>query len=107
MQINDYDLYMKFQRQPRVLGTQCYYAPSNKLLIPNGIKKGEHVFICAYTQSDDDVYVTVCDIKYWANHVFGLGTGKIQCSDTLFLMYIKDNVPAEQRIMVVWKDLAQ
>lgn len=107
MKINDLDLYMKFQRQPRVLGTQCFYAPTNKLLIPDGIKKGEKVFIVDYTQSDDDVYVTVAPISFWSLSRFGDGKGKLECSPKDFKTYVEANIPPANRVMVIWKDLAQ
>lgn len=101
---NDLNLYMKFQRQPRVLGTQCYYAPTNKLLVPPGIKPGAHVFICDFTQSGDDVYVTVCDMEFWAEVM------TYPNNNPQYVQYKKDYIaklPKDKKIMVVWKDLAQ
>jgi len=105
MVITDIDLYMKFQRQPRVLGTMCFYAPTNKLLIPDGIKRGERVFIVDYTQSKDDVYVTVANAKYWS-HRF-LGNYNSPLDKESFKAYVEKNIPPGERIMVIWKDLAQ
>jgi hypothetical protein len=100
---NDLNLYMKFQRQPRVLGTICYYAPTNKLLVPPGIKPGDRVFICDYTQSGDDVYVTVADFKAYWGDTMGL-------SDKEYAEQKREwaaNIPKDKKIMVIWKDLAQ
>lgn len=105
MVITDIDLYMKFQRQPRVLGTICYYAPTNKLLIPDGIRRGDKVFIVDYTQSKDDVYVTVADIKHWSYRFLGNFNSPID--KTAFKAFVEKNIPPGERIMVVWKDLAQ
>lgn len=105
MVITDIDLYMKFQRQPRVLGTVCFYAPTNKLLIPDGIQRGEKVFIIAYTQSKDDVYVTVANIKYWSHRFLGSFNSPID--KEAFKAYVEKNIPPGERIMVIWKDLAQ
>lgn len=105
MTITDIDLYMKFQRQPRVLGTVCYYAPTNKLLIPDGIKRGDQVFIVDFTQSKDDVYVTVADMKFW-NHRF-LGSQNDKQDPVKFRAWVTQNIPSGSQIMVVWKDLAQ
>lgn len=102
MVTNDFDLYMKFQRQPRVIGTKCYYAPTNKLLIPSGIKRGDHVFICDYTQSGDDVYVTVCDMHYWAE-VLGWPNAQYEQQKRDYIA----KIPKDKKIMVIWKDLAQ
>lgn len=104
MIITDIDLYRKFQRQPRVLGTVCYYAPTNKLLIPDGIKRGEQVFIVDYTQSKDDVYVTVANIRHWSYR--HLGNHNSAQDEFTFKAYI-NTIPAGERIMVIWKDLAQ
>ena len=103
MLTNDLQLYMKFQRQPRVIGTQCYYAPVNKLLIPPGIKAGDHVFICDFTQSDDDVYVTVADMSFWAD-VMSYGNSE---SGLKFKTDYIAKIPKDKKIMVIWKDLAQ
>lgn len=105
MQITDIDLYMKFQRQPRTLGTVCYYAPTNKLLIPDNISRGEKVFIIDYTQSKDDVYVTVADIRFW-NHRF-LGNYNDKQDTVAFRAFVENHIPEGSRIMVVWRDLAQ
>ena len=105
MVITDIDLYMKFQRQPRVLGTICYYAPTNKLLIPDGITRGDKVFIVDFTQSKDDVYVTVADMKFW-NYRF-LGNYNDKQDIASFRAFVEKNIPPGSRIMVVWKDLAQ
>lgn len=105
MQVTDIDLYMKFQRQPRTLGTVCYYAPTNKLLIPDGISRGDKVFIVDYTQSKDDVYVTVANTKFWS-HRF-LGNYNDKQDPVAFRQFVEANIPAGSRIMVVWKDLAQ
>jgi hypothetical protein len=106
MQITDIDLYMKFQRQPRVLGTICYYAPKNKLLIPDGIKRGEKVFIVDYTQSKDDVYVTVANVKYWTHRFQSVFTTSGLDID-IFKDYVKNRIPPSEKVMVIWKDLAQ
>lgn len=105
MVINDIDLYMKFQRQPRALGTICFYAPTNKLLIPDGIKRGDKVFVVDYTQSKDDVYVTVADISFWSHRWLGGFSSTID--KVSFKGYVEKNIPVASRIMVVWKDLAQ
>ena len=105
MVITDIDLYMKFQRQPRVLGTICYYAPTNKLLIPDGISRGDRVFIVDYTQSKDDVYVTVADMKFWSHRFLGGYNDKQD--NAAFRAFVDKNIPPGSRIMVVWKDLAQ
>jgi len=105
MVITDIDLYMKFQRQPRVKGTICFYAPANKLLIPDGIKRGDKVFIIDYTQSKDDVYVTVADIKHWSYRF--LGTHGQTIDKDIFDEYVKKHIPPGEKIMVIWKDLAQ
>lgn len=105
MVISDIDLYMKFQRQPRALGTICFYAPTNKLLIPDGIQRGAKVFVVDYTQSKDDVYVTVADIRFWSHRWFGSYSTPIDKG--FFKDYVNKNIPANERIMVVWKDLAQ
>ena len=105
MVITDIDLYMKFQRQPRVLGTICYYAPTNKLLIPDGISRGDRVFIVDYTQSKDDVYVTVADMKFWSHRFLGGYNDKQD--NACFRAFVDKNIPPGSRIMVVWKDLAQ
>lgn len=105
MVITDIDLYMKFQRQPRVLGTICYYAPTNKLLIPDGINRGAKVFIVDYTQSKDDVYVTVADIKHWSYRFLGGHNSKI--TDAEFRDFAAKHIPPGEKIMVIWKDLAQ
>lgn len=107
MVITDIDLYMKFQRQPRILGTICYYAPTNKLLIPDGIKRGARVFIVDYTQSKDDVYVTVADMKHWSSRRLGSSTGSEKIDQTAFREYVANNIPSGEKIMVIWKDLAQ
>ena len=99
---NDLQLYMKFQRQPRVLGTLCYYAPTNKLLVPPGIKPGDRVFICGYTQSGDDVYVTVADVHYWSQ-TMSLPDKRFAELKAQFV----NNIPKDKKIMVIWKDLAQ
>lgn len=99
---NDLNLYMKFQRQPRVIGTKCYYAPTNKLLVPPGIKPGDKVFICDYTKSDDDVYVTVCDMAYW-NDMYGWPNKQFEGQKRLSI----DKIPKDKKIMVIWKDLGQ
>jgi len=103
MIITDIDLYMKFQRQPRALGTICYYAPTNKLLIPDGIKRGDRVFVVDYTQSKDDVYVTVADMRFWGHY---WSRDNMPSKDE-FKAYVESNIPVGSRIMVVWKDLAQ
>jgi len=103
MIITDIDLYMKFQRQPRALGTICYYAPTNKLLIPDGIKRGDKVFVIDYTQSKDDVYVTVADMIFWGRY-----WSRDNIPDkTEFKAYVKSSISIGARIMVVWRDLAQ
>lgn len=99
MRVNDLDLYMKFQRQPRVIGTVCLYAPTNKLLIPPGIKRGAEVWICDYTESGDDVYVTVCTSSTMNRYFNGY-------SDDDNKKYI-DSIPANKKVKVIWKDLAQ
>lgn len=105
MLIGDIDLYMKFKRQPRVKGTICFYAPTNKLLIPKGIKRGDKVFIIDYPQSKDDVYVTVTDIQHWNYRSLGKGGNSI--NEPIFDAYIQKNIPPMERIMVIWKDLAR
>lgn len=105
MTITDIDLYMKFQRQPRALGTVCYYAPTNKLLIPDGISRGDRVFVIDYTQSKDDVYVTVADMKFWAHRY--LGSPNDKQDPVQFRSWVAQNIPSGSQIMVVWKDLAQ
>jgi len=105
MVITDIDLYMKFQRQPRAIGTVCYYAPTNKLLIPDGIKRGDKVFIIDYTQIKDDVYVTVADMKFWSYRF--LGNFNAPTDEASFRSFVEKNIPSGSRIMVVWKDLAQ
>ena len=96
---------MKFQRQPRALGTICYYAPTNKLLIPDGISRGDRVFVVDYTQSKDDVYVTVADMKFWSHRFLGGHNDKQD--PAIFKAFVEKNIPPGSRIMVVWKDLAQ
>lgn len=100
---NDLSLYMKFQRQPRVIGTKCFYAPSNRLLIPPGIKAGDKVFIVDFPQSGDDVYITVSDIYFYDDcmELQNDDYGKRRKAD-----YIA-GIPKEKKIMVIWKDLAQ
>jgi hypothetical protein len=105
MLTTDIDLYMKFQRQPRVLGTICYYAPKNKLLIPDGIKRGDQVFIIAHTQSKDDVYVTVAHMSHWSFRHLGSHNNSID--KMTFTNFVKDKIPPGEQIMVIWKDLAQ
>ena len=105
MVISDIDLYMKFQRQPRALGTICFYAPTNKLLIPDGINRGDKVFVVDYTQSKDDVYVTVADIRFWSHRWLGGFSSPID--KVSFKSYVEKNIPPQDKIMVVWKDLAQ
>lgn len=99
MIINDLDLYMKFQRQPRVVGTECYYAPTNRLLIPPGIKRGAKVWIADYTESEDDVYVTVCTDSRLNRDFKGESKAEIK-------LYV-DGLPEKAKIKVIWKDLAQ
>jgi hypothetical protein len=96
---------MKFQRQPRALGTICFYAPSNKLLIPDGINRGDQVFVIDYPQSRDDMYVTVANIKWWSHKVFRCPAGKPLLG--ALKDYISRRIPPGDRIMVIWKDLAQ
>lgn len=98
MKVSDLDLYMKFHRQPRVIGTECYYAPTNKLLIPPGIKRGARVFICDYTESGDDVYVTVAPMEY---HFTPKGYSEQEVKEKI------NRIPEKHRIKVIWKDLAQ
>jgi hypothetical protein len=105
MVVTDIDLYMKFQRPPRVLGTVCYYAPTNKLLIPDGIVRGQKVFIVDYTQSKDDVYVTVADVACWNQYVLGILGYKVY--ETKFRQYVATSIAPDRKIMVIWKDLAQ
>jgi len=100
---NDLNLYMKFQRQPRVLGTVCFYAPTNRLLVPPGIKPGDLVFICDYTQSGDDVYVTVADHKSYYDDVMAMPDKEHANSKKSYVAQI----PKDKKIMVIWKDLAQ
>lgn len=102
MLITDIDLYMKFQRQPRRLGTVCFYAPTNKLLIPDGIKRGDSVFIVDYTQSKDDVYVTVANVKWWNTRWIATSANQDEIKE-----YIKNRIPPGNKVMVIWKDLAQ
>jgi hypothetical protein len=98
MKISDLDLFMKFQRQPRIIGTECYYAPTNKLLIPPGIKRGDHVFICDAVESGDDVYVTVAPYKW---HFLGRNYPNEQ-----ELRAKINSIPENLRVKVIWKDLA-
>lgn len=100
---NDFNLYMKFQRQPRVIGTKCFYAPTNRLLIPPGIQAGERVFIVDFPQSKDDVYVTVTSINWWHPQMeYPNKAGYIQMKKD----YVA-SIPKDKKIMVIWKDLAQ
>lgn len=99
---NDLQLFMKFQRQPRVIGTKCYYAPTNRLLVPPGIKPGDKVFICDYTQSSDDVYVTVADMAFWDN-IMGYPNKSFNTPKKEYV----SRIPNDKKIMVIWRDLAQ
>lgn len=100
---NDLNLFMKFQRQPRVLGTVCYYAPTNRLLVPPGIKPGDRVFICDYTKSGDDVYVTVANYQdYWDDDMALNDKENVEAKQRVVA-----GIPKDKKVMVIWKDLAQ
>lgn len=81
MFVNDNRLRMRFKRQPRVVGTTCFYVPTNRLLQTDGLEPGKMVRIMETPQGKNDLFIEV-----------------LACDQV--------DTP-ENRKSVLWKDLAQ
>jgi len=100
MFVADQNLRMRFQRQPRVLGTCCRYVPSNTILQTQGLAYGCEVRIVSHPQNGNDLFVGVVP----ADQIRGpWASGKT----TLDPAWVKANITEDQIKFVIWKDLAQ
>ena len=68
----DIELNQRFQRKPRVLGTDCIYAPTNALFFTEGLPRGSEVLIVGLPECKEDLFVNVCTHKTWRSMSYRL-----------------------------------
>jgi hypothetical protein len=90
---------MRFQRQPRVLGTRCLYVPSNTITQTQGLEYGLEVRIVSHPTNGNDLFVGVIPSKDLPVSRYGL--------DRVDVEWVKKNIKEEDIKLVLWKDLAQ
>lgn len=98
MFVADQNLRMRFQRQPRVLGTRCLYVPSNTITQTQGLDYGVEVRIVSHPVNRNDLFVGVIPSSEFPRY---MGYGRVDAD------WVKENVPADKIKLVLWKDLAQ
>ena len=99
MFVDDQNLRMRFQRQPRILGTRCRYVPSNSILQTQGLAYGCEVRIVSHPQNGNDLFVGVALSDNIGYQRYGI--------DKVDADWVKKNVPEDFIKLVLWKDLAQ
>ena len=97
MFVADQNLRMRFQRQPRVLGTLCRYVPSNTILQTTGLAYGDEVRIVSHPENGNDLFVGVVPASEFPRF----------SPDRVDKMWVSANIKADSIKLVIWKDLAQ
>ena len=100
MFVADKNLRMRFQRQPRVLGTRCLYVPSNTITQTQGLAYGIEVRIVSHPVNGNDLFVGVVPSNEFPGYSrYG--------SDRVDAEWVKKFIKEDAIKLVLWKDLAQ
>lgn len=100
MFVTDQNLRMRFQRQPRALGTRCKYVPSNTLTQTPGLDYGCDVKIVSHPQTGNDLFVGVTLTD-------NVPRPYRYTNDRFDSAWVKAHIPPDMIKLVLWKDLAQ
>ena len=100
MFVDDQNLRMRFQRQPRVLGTRCIYVPSNTITQTQGLAFGAEVRIVSHPETGNDLFVGVIPSDEFPGY-------QHYSSDKVDAEWVAKHIQPDKIKLVLWKDLAQ